>query len=35
VMRQLVDEGVKAFGDSYQSLLDTLKRKAGELAAAR
>jgi transaldolase len=35
VMRQLVDEGVKAFGDSYQSLLDTLKHKAGELAAAR
>ena len=35
VMRQLVDEGVKAFGDSYQSLLDALKSKAGELAAAR
>jgi transaldolase len=32
VLRQLVDEGVKAFGDSYDSLLETLERKAGELA---
>jgi transaldolase len=34
LLRQLVDEGVKAFADSYDSLLETLERKAGELAAA-
>jgi transaldolase len=33
VLRQLVDEGVQAFADSYDSLLDTLRRKAGELSA--
>jgi transaldolase len=32
VMNQLVDEGVKSFGESYDSLLDTLRGKAGELA---
>jgi hypothetical protein len=26
-----VDEGVKAFADSYDSLLQTLERKASEL----
>ena len=31
VMHQLVDEGVQAFADSYQSLLETLERKASEL----
>jgi transaldolase len=31
VLRQLVDEGVKAFADSYDSLLQTLERKASEL----
>jgi transaldolase len=31
VLRQLVDEGVKAFADSYDSLLETLERKAAEL----
>jgi transaldolase len=34
VLRQLVDEGVKAFADSYDSLLATLERKASELRAA-
>jgi transaldolase len=34
VLRQLVDEGVQAFADSYDSLLDSLRRKAGELSAA-
>jgi transaldolase len=34
VLRQLVDEGVQAFGDSYESLLDSLRRNAGELSAA-
>jgi transaldolase len=33
VLRQLVDEGVKAFADSYDSLLETLQRKASGLAA--
>jgi transaldolase len=32
VLRQLVDEGVEAFAESYNSLLETLKRKAGELS---
>jgi transaldolase len=31
LLRQLVDEGVKAFADSYDSLLETLERKASEL----
>jgi transaldolase len=35
VLRQLVDEGVQAFADSYDSLLETLERKAGEFAPAR
>jgi transaldolase len=35
VVRQLVDEGVKSFADSYDSLLQTLERKAGALATAR
>jgi transaldolase / glucose-6-phosphate isomerase len=34
VSRQLVDEGVAAFSKSYESLLETLERKAGELAGA-
>jgi transaldolase len=34
VSRQLVDEGVTAFAESYESLLGTLERKAGELATA-
>ena len=33
VERQLVDEGVQAFADSYESLLETLERKASELRA--
>jgi transaldolase len=32
VLHQLVDEGVKAFGDSYASLLETLGHKAHQLA---
>jgi transaldolase len=35
VLQQLVDEGVKAFADSYDALLGTLERKASELAPAR
>jgi transaldolase len=34
VTRQLVDEGVEAFSKSYESLLETLQRKAGELSTA-
>ena len=34
VSRQLVDEGVASFAASYESLLETLERKAGELSAA-
>jgi transaldolase len=34
VSRQLVDEGVASFSKSYDSLLETLERKAGELSAA-
>jgi transaldolase len=34
VLRQLVDEGVEAFAKSYDSLLETLERKAGELSPA-
>jgi transaldolase len=34
VQRQLVDEGVEAFAKSYDSLLETLERKAGELSPA-
>jgi transaldolase len=35
VLRQLVDEGVQAFADSYDSLLETLERKTSEVAATR
>jgi transaldolase len=34
VMNQLVVEGVKAFADSYDSLLETLDRKASSIGAA-
>jgi transaldolase len=34
VMRQLVEEGVESFAKSYESLLETLERKAGELSPA-
>jgi transaldolase len=34
VQRQLVDEGVAAFAKSYDSLLETLERKASELSPA-
>ena len=34
VLRQLVDEGVESFSKSYESLLETLERKASELAGA-
>jgi transaldolase len=34
VSRELVDEGVESFSKSYESLLETLERKAGELSAA-
>jgi transaldolase len=34
VTRQLVEEGVESFSKSYESLLETLQRKAGELSAA-
>jgi transaldolase len=34
VLRQLVDEGVKAFADSYDSLIETLERKARALSPA-
>jgi transaldolase len=33
-LRQLVEEGVKAFGDAYESLLQTLEQKARQLAPA-
>jgi transaldolase len=33
VLHQLPDEGVKAFAESYDSLLETLREKAGALAA--
>ncbi|MEA2332862.1 MAG: transaldolase [Thermoleophilaceae bacterium] len=33
VLRQLVDEGVASFAKSYDSLLETLDRKASELSA--
>jgi len=33
VLNQLVVEGVKAFGDSYESLLGTLDRKASQIGA--
>ena len=35
VLQQLPDEGVKAFGEAYDSLLDSLRQKASDLAAAR
>jgi len=34
VLHQLVDEGVEAFGDSYESLLESLDKKASELGVA-
>jgi len=34
VSRQLVDEGVDAFAKAYESLLETLEQKAGELSTA-
>jgi transaldolase len=34
VSRQLVDEGVEAFAKAYESLLESLERKAAELSAA-
>jgi transaldolase len=34
VLRQLVDEGVGAFADAYDSLLGTLEQKARELTPA-
>ena len=34
VSRQLVDEGVKSFSDSYDSLLESIKEKASELVHA-
>ena len=34
VLRQLVDEGVQSFADSYESLLSTLGEKADRLAGA-
>ena len=34
VMQELVDEGVKSFGDSYDSLLETIKDKAAQLVHA-
>jgi transaldolase len=35
VLHQLVDEGVESFAKSYQDLLDSIERKASELAPAR
>jgi transaldolase len=35
VLRQLVEEGVDAFAESYDDLLETLRNKAGELAGTR
>ena len=35
VLRQLPDEGVEAFAESYRSLLETLERKAADLAPTR
>jgi transaldolase len=34
VMQELVDEGVKSFGDSYASLLESIKDKAAQLVHA-
>jgi transaldolase len=34
VMQELVDEGVKSFSDSYDSLIESIKEKAGQLVAA-
>ena len=33
VMNQLPDEGVKAFADAYESLIETLEEKARRLNA--
>ena len=35
MLLQLVEEGVESFGDSYDSLLETLQNKAAELSPAR
>ena len=35
VLRQLPEEGVEAFAESYRSLLETLERKAADLAPTR
>ena len=35
VLHQLVDEGVESFAKAYQDLLDSLERKASELAPTR
>jgi transaldolase len=34
VQQELVDEGVKSFSDSYDSLIDSIKSKASDLVAA-
>ena len=34
VARQLVEEGVKSFGASYDSLIKTIEEKASQLVAA-
>ena len=34
VLHQLVDEGVESFAKSYQDLLDSIQKKASELAHA-
>jgi transaldolase len=34
VMQELVDEGVKSFSDSYDSLLDAIREKASQLVHA-
>ena len=34
VLKELVDEGVKSFSDSYESLLDTIRDKASALVHA-
>jgi transaldolase len=34
VMKELVDEGVKSFGDSYDSLIESIKEKAAQLVHA-
>jgi transaldolase len=34
VLKELVDEGVKSFGDSYESLLSSIEEKASQLVRA-